>query len=244
MEEEMEEENQGDGEELQYNHWQVKSPEIVEIADENKSTLSNRNGQTNDVYIAVGKDDLHVVQWVLDNAVSSGTQVFLVHVFPPITSINTPVGRLSRSQLSQDQLRVYLNEDQNRRKNLLEKYIRLCNDAKVPVDTMLLESNATAKAILGLIPVVNITNLVMGTKRSPFTRQLMKGQGKGEYVQKNAPDYCKVTIVYNGRRIINGQLRPTDNIPSNLVSSDQRPETTQNSERNFFECICFSGKFD
>ncbi|XP_027122447.1 U-box domain-containing protein 52 isoform X2 [Coffea arabica] len=169
MKTEMEEENQVDREEQQYHHWQVKSPEIVEIPDESKSILSSRNGQTNDVYVAVGKDDLHVVQWVLDNAVSPGTRLFLVHVFPPITYINTPVGRLSRSQLSQDQLRVYLNEDQNRRKYLLEKYIRMCNDAKVPVDTMLLESNATAKAILGLIPVVNITNLVMGTKRSPFT---------------------------------------------------------------------------
>nr|XP_027125363.1 U-box domain-containing protein 52-like isoform X1 [Coffea arabica] len=244
MKTEMEEDNQVDREEQQYHHWQVKSPEIVEIPDESKSILSSRNGQTNDVYVAVGKDDLHVVQWVLDNAVSPGTRLFLVHVFPPITYINTPVGRLSRSQLSQDQLRVYLNEDQNRRKYLLEKYIRMCNDAKVPVDTMLLESNATAKAILGLIPVVNITNLVMGTKRSPFTRQLMKGQGKGEYVQKNAPECCEVTIVYNGRRIINGQLHPPESIPSNLVSGDQRPETTHNSERNFFDCICFSGKFD
>ena len=95
MKTEMEEDNQVDREEQQYHHWQVKSPEIVEIPDESKSILSSRNGQTNDVYVAVGKDDLHVVQWVLDNAVSTGTRVFLVHVFPPITYINTP-GTLKR----------------------------------------------------------------------------------------------------------------------------------------------------
>lgn len=87
---EMEEENQVDVEEIQYHRWQVKSPEIVEIVEESKNILSSRNGQTNDVYVAVGKNDLHVVQWVLENAVSPGTQVFLVHVFPPITYIHTP----------------------------------------------------------------------------------------------------------------------------------------------------------
>lgn len=35
---------------------------------------------------------------------------------------------------------------------------------------MLVESNAPSKAILELIPVTNITNLVIGTKQSPFSR--------------------------------------------------------------------------
>ena len=43
------------------------------------------------------------------------------------------VGRLSRSQLSKEQLKVYINEENNRRRNLLQKYIRLCTDAKVCV---------------------------------------------------------------------------------------------------------------
>jgi len=41
---------------------------------------------------------------------------------------------------------------------------------QVTVDTMLLESNSTAKAILELIPVLNIRHLVMGTKRLPRSR--------------------------------------------------------------------------
>ena len=43
------------------------------------------------------------------------------------------VGRLSRSQLSKEQLKFYINEENNRRRNLLQKYIRLCTDAKVCV---------------------------------------------------------------------------------------------------------------
>lgn len=41
---------------------------------------------------------------------------------------------------------------------------------QISVDTMLVESNASAKAILELIGVANITHLVMGTKQSPFSR--------------------------------------------------------------------------
>lgn len=42
--------------------------------------------------------------------------------------------------------------------------------SQVTVDTLLLESNTTAKAILQLIPVLNITNLVIGTKKPLSTR--------------------------------------------------------------------------
>ncbi|KAF7134590.1 hypothetical protein RHSIM_Rhsim08G0176600 [Rhododendron simsii] len=87
--------------------------------------------------------------------------------FCPLISI---VGRLSRSQLTQEQVRFYVNKENNWRRNILQKYIQLCTDTKVTVDTALLESNSTAKAILDLIPVLNITYLVMGTKRPPASR--------------------------------------------------------------------------
>lgn len=80
------EEDQVSAQERRYFHWQVKSPEIVEIGED-----SSRNGVTNDVYIAVGKNDLDVVKWALDNhQVTPATQLFLVHVFPSITYIPTP----------------------------------------------------------------------------------------------------------------------------------------------------------
>lgn len=44
------------------------------------------------------------------------------------------VGRLSRSQLSKEQAQIYIKEENNRRRNILQKYIRLCTDAKVRVN--------------------------------------------------------------------------------------------------------------
>ncbi|THG23455.1 U-box domain-containing protein 33-like isoform X1 [Camellia sinensis] len=247
--------------------WRVMSPEIVEIGEESQSMVSsssNKDRDMNDVYVAVGRDDLGVVKWAIDHAVSPGARVFLVHVFPPITYIPTPVGRLSRSQLSEEQVRVYINEDNNRRRHLLQKYIRLCNDAKVTVDTMLLESNTTAKAILDLIPVLNITNLVIGTKRPSSSRMcnyscciwnsfhfsnaenrrlMMKGMGKGEYVKKNAPEFCEVSIVYDGKKLVDDsqQQQQVVVLPSALASSRRRrPALTLLSQKNFLQCVCLS----
>ncbi|XP_055832936.1 U-box domain-containing protein 52-like [Solanum dulcamara] len=208
------------------------SREIEEIGEDSKisTTISSKDAEINDVYVAVGKNDLYVVQWALAHAISPGFRVCLVHIFPTINYIPTPVGNLSRSQLSKEQVQVYINEESNRRKSLLEKYIRLCNDAKVPVDTMLVESNSPAKALLDLIPIVNITSLVIGTRPSRSTRLARKGQDIGEYVQKNAPEFCEVKVV--------GEVQNTKQI-----FNRSQPEITRNSDRNFLECICFSLKF-
>ncbi|KAK3227950.1 hypothetical protein Dsin_007812 [Dipteronia sinensis] len=228
---------------VQYCSTRIMSPEIVEIGEDSKSISASRDTVASDVYVAVGKDDLDVLKWALDHAVSPGSRIFLVHVFPPITYINTPVGKLARNQLSHEQLRVYSNEDNNKRRNLLQKYIRLCTDAKVTVETMLLESNVTGKAILDLISVLNITSLVIGTKRPPSSRLFMKKQEKGEFVRKNAPEYCEVTIVHGGKKVMEGE-QVAEEVPSSSPSGPRRQKITLPSQRNFFECVCFSGKFD
>ncbi|XP_022737072.1 uncharacterized protein LOC111289968 isoform X3 [Durio zibethinus] len=120
----------------------------------------------------------------------------------------------------------------------------------VTVDTVLIESNSLFKAILELIPVLNITCLVMGTKHPPssslwnemlmmFFRQRRWKHGIAELIKKNAPDYCAVTIVHDGKKIEDCQQEPELVHPSQ-ESSPQR--TGLNSERNFFQCVCFTGK--
>ncbi|KAK6276646.1 hypothetical protein POUND7_006355 [Theobroma cacao] len=237
----MEEENYVPVDSMQYYTARMMSPEIVEIGEESKSFAGSKDGSGNDVYVAVGRDDLDVLKWALDHAVSPGARVFLVHVFAPITFVRTPVGKLSKNQLNEEQLRVYVNEENNRRKNLLAKYIRLCIDSKVTVDTMLIESNSLSKAILELIPVLNITCLVIGSKHPPSSRQRRRKQRIGELIKKNAPDYCEVTVVHDGKKVQDCQQEP-EQVHSSQESSPQRPGLIP--ERNFFQCVCFTGKFN
>ncbi|KAI3915556.1 hypothetical protein MKW92_040279 [Papaver armeniacum] len=234
-----------------YNIESMTSPEIVEISEESRSFMMSsvsRDGGLN-VYVAVGKDDLHVLKWTLDQSVLPGATVILIHIFPPITSIPTPgkihlherFGMLSKSRVSQEQVKTHMREENSRRRNLLQKYIRLCSDAKVPVDTMLIESDMTAKAILELIPVLNIKTLVMGTKLSASSRfccrRLRKRKlGTSNFVHKNAPDYCEVIIVSDGKKVVEKQ-----EVEPSLLSNDGRHKMNGNN-RNFFKCLCFSGK--
>ncbi|CAN4088068.1 unnamed protein product [Withania somnifera] len=218
--------------------------EIEEIGEDSKSEVVSSNnkdgGLINDVYVAVGKNDMHVLQWALDHAISPGIRVCLVHVFPPITYIPSPAGKLSSSKLSREQVQAYINEESNRRKNLLEKYICLCNDAKVPVDTVLVESKSPAKALLDLITVVNVTSLVIGAKRSLSTIRVMKGHGMGEYVQKNAPAFCQVNVVgEESKKIKKDQVLQL----KGHCNSRNQPEIAKQSNRNLFEWMCFSPKF-
>ncbi|XP_010251075.1 PREDICTED: U-box domain-containing protein 52-like [Nelumbo nucifera] len=218
-----------------------RSPEIVELGEGSEIivTAGSRNEGSRDVYVAVGKNDLDVLKWALDHVVSQGARLYLIHVFPPINYIPTPVGRVAKSQMSQEHVKEYIQVENTRREYLLQKYIRLCRDAKVAVDTMLIESDHTAKAILELIPVLNITNLVMGTKRTPSSRRSRKGLGKSEFVQKNAPEFCEVNIVFGGRKVVRQRIMEMQSSPP---SSRQKPEITRNAERSFFECVCFSAK--
>ncbi|KAM0979475.1 hypothetical protein ACFX13_015610 [Malus domestica] len=204
------------------------SPEIVvnlEIQEEDSMSTSvtestSKDVVLNDVYVAVGKDDTDVLKWTLDNSASlCSTRVFLVHFFPPISHIPTPAGRLTTSQLNEDQVRLYVNEESNKRSNLLQKYVNLCNDAKVTVETMLIETNCTSKLILDLIPVLSITHLVIGIKRHS-RKQLLSG----EFVKINAPDFCEVSIVHEGKKVeVNQQ-----------VNGPTTPENTRHFEEAFF----------
>lgn len=72
---------------------------------------------------------------------------------------------------------------------------------------------------------------------------MWKGQRIGEYIKKNAPKFCEVTIVCEGKKMVKGEMQSEEHFPSSLRGRRGPEITTQNSERKFFECICFSGKF-
>ncbi|KAK7389119.1 hypothetical protein VNO78_23951 [Psophocarpus tetragonolobus] len=214
---------------------QTLSTEIVEIVEDGKSITRNTDRRVDDLYVAVGKDDLNVVKWVLDHAVSPGSRIFLIHVSSPITLIPTPVGKFERCQLTPQQVRLYMNEVNNKRKDLLQKYIQMINEAKVTAETLLLESKDTGKAILDLISILNISNIVIGIKKLPYTRRNNR-LSKGELVKKHAPNSCEVTLVYNSEVFV------SDPYMDGLVSYSLTSQSKSHSKNNFFQCMCFSGK--
>lgn len=217
----------GDEDDLkkEHHHGQPVSSEIEEVPEDEKNKTVGKESGADDTYVAVGKDDMDVVKWALDHAVSPSSRVLFIHVSPPLALIPTPLGNLPRSQLNQQQVTSHENEEINRRNNILQKYLQLSNDAQVSAETLHLESNDTAKAILELIYVLNIKNLVMGIKKPPRSWGKTK-LSRGEIVKHNAPEFCDVALVYEGNEV--------------LKSSQHR----HHSSGRFLSCLCFSGRMN
>lgn len=75
------------------------------------------------------------------------------------------VGTIARNQVSGEQVEIYMEQERNKRRQLLHKFIQSCSLSKVKVDTILIESDFIAKAILDLIPILQISNLVIGVNK-------------------------------------------------------------------------------
>ncbi|KAJ0681996.1 hypothetical protein HanPI659440_Chr16g0642381 [Helianthus annuus] len=82
------------------------------------------------------------------------------------TDVEYTVGRLPISQANPEQKESYVSDERSKRAEYLQKFLSLCSSSKVQVETVLIESDMEAKAILDLIPILNIRKLVMGATKS------------------------------------------------------------------------------
>lgn len=85
-----------------------------------------------------------------------------------------------------------------------------------------------------------------------LSRMMKKSVGKAQQVQKSAPEYCEVTIVYDGKKVVEGdskkvvngkQQQSNENVSSIVESNRGKLKSAQQPPRTFLDCICFSGKF-
>ncbi|XP_031480941.1 U-box domain-containing protein 33-like [Nymphaea colorata] len=180
--------------------WFPACPEIVEepeITIPAAAAAADRD-ESNDVYVAVGtkESSLDVLRWALREAVVPGSCVYLVHVYSPVTFIPTPLGMMSRDLMAPEIVEDFINEEQIKRSTLMQKYLKLCHGSQVQVDTVIVESDMVANAIVDVIDFCIVRKLVMGTTKW----QARKGAGgKAGYVQRHAPPYCKVKIICDGK---------------------------------------------
>lgn len=157
--------------------------------------------------------------------------VKLVHVFPPIRFIPSPLGMLPRSTVSPKMVKKYLAEERDRRTKLLEKYVNACSTAKVKVDVMLIESDTIAKAILDLVPTQNIRNLVIGTTKSSL-RKLRSRKGTGianQILRKATPETsCDIKIICQGKQV---QIDQIIGSPSSRSSNANSLSTQEDQDQ-------------
>ncbi|XP_062160484.1 U-box domain-containing protein 35-like isoform X1 [Alnus glutinosa] len=188
------------------------------------------------VFVAVGntesRSSMDALEWTLRYLVTPCTVLHLIHVFPLIRHIPSPLGMLTRGQVKPEMVESYVSQERDKRRKLLQKFLDTCSASKVNVDLLLVESDHTVKAILDLIPVLSIRKLVLGTTKLSLRKSKSKrGSGIADQILHNAPDDCEVNIIYEGREVIDrmiGWSSPREN------SSKSKSKSKWIAIRNYF----------
>ncbi|KAJ1428634.1 UspA [Sesbania bispinosa] len=175
------------------------------------------------VHVAVdhtGESSMEALLWTLKHAVTPSTTVYLIHVFPEIRLIPTPLGKMVRSHVNPEHVDFYLTQEKSKRKLLLQKFIDLCTDSKVEVEMMLIEGDNIANTIVDLVRNFSIRKLVIGTTKSNLSKSVSRKRNAiADKVLKNAPEICDVKILCDGKEVIDQMIGRTSSCSSDGSSS-------------------------
>lgn len=225
-------------------------PSIKEEVDGSSSlfSLDFHGGGSGEevVYVAVGKtgsSSMDALVWTLNHAViNPSTSVCLIHVFPEIRHIPTPLGRMPLGQVNPEQKESHMIQERSKRREFLQKFLDVCSASKVKVDTILIESGMEAKALLDLIPILNIPKLVLGTTKSNLRKlRSRRGSGIAGQVLQNAPEFCEVKIICEGKEVVVDSMSEPPS-PHESPDSPKAAHPEQNQRNDSFSCKCFKPK--
>ncbi|PIN01060.1 Ubiquitin--protein ligase [Handroanthus impetiginosus] len=220
---------------------------IREEVDRNSFSSFDFQGGGDAVYVAVSRQNeessMDALMWALNHAVTpSSTFVFLVHIFPETKYIPTPLGKLPVGQVNPEQKENYMAQERGKRREFLHKYISVCSASQVKVDTILIESDMEAKAILDLIPILNIRKLVLGTTKSNLRRMRSKrGNGVIDQILQNAPEFCEIKIICDGKEMTELPVESPSPSLSPRAIGGPAPKFAQDQPvpNDSFACGCF-----
>ncbi|XP_059307068.1 uncharacterized protein LOC132058762 isoform X1 [Lycium ferocissimum] len=197
-------------------------------------------------YVVVGnskmiskESSMDALLWTLDHAVD--TIVFLIHIFPQINYIPTPLGMIPVSQVSAEHKENYMAQERGKRRLFLQEFFDASAATKVKVDTILIESDTEAKAILDLIPICNIRKLILGTSKANL-KKLKSRKGSGgttDQILLNAPEFCEVKIICEGKEMV--ELHMFESLDSTSPKPIQSHDIQANNEESF-GCGCFKAR--
>ncbi|BAT87591.1 uncharacterized protein HKW66_Vig0070420 [Vigna angularis] len=231
------------------NNHSGRSTTVTEIEEDNSSdfpfnndslvTINEQDKEEEDtVYVAVGKSpsSIEALSWTLTNFTTPSTILYLIHVFPEIKHLPNPlgVGVIPKEQVSPEQVESYMAQERGKRRELLNKFLQLCSASKVKVETILIESDLIAKAIIDLIPILQIRKLVIGASKSQIRKlRSKKGSGIADQILQNAPESCNVSIVCEGKEV-------NEQIAAAIATDTSMSQKNKHQQNASVSCVCFN----
>ncbi|XP_057467857.1 U-box domain-containing protein 34-like [Actinidia eriantha] len=147
-----------------------------------------------------GNGSRRAVRWAAENLMPSADRVVLIHVIPAITSIPTPSGdSIPIEEMDANMVKMYVQDTKLKFEEVFIPFKKLCKTKKV--ETLVLEGDNPASAILKYITDSGVRSLVMGSCTSNCIMRKIKSSAVPSVVLKHAPEACNIYVVARNRLI-------------------------------------------
>ncbi|KAL9321626.1 hypothetical protein ACSQ67_009679 [Phaseolus vulgaris] len=183
------------------------------IVDADGNIVSQRSSSSSSVValaIKGNKKSKYVVQWALNKFVPEGMIIFkLIHVHANIQGVPTPMGNvIPLSQVRNDVATAFRKEVEWGKNQMMLPFKRLCEQRKVHVDVVVIESDDVAIAVAEEVAKGAITKLVVGTSSSGIFKSKQKGMSMK--ISVSTPRFCTVYAISKGKLSIRQSDMPID----------------------------------
>ncbi|KAL8136515.1 hypothetical protein V2J09_002516 [Rumex salicifolius] len=176
-----------------------------------------------------GNGSRRAVRWAAENLIPQADRFILVHVMPNVTHIPTPAGdRVSIKELDPAIVTKYLKDVKIKCEEIFIQYKRIIKSDIVPVESLVLEDDNPATALLKYISKSHVRCLVLGSQSTNFFWRKIKGPGISSTVLKCSPDFCDIFIVSKHRVITKLAVSLISNA-NNTASGSNTPRISSSS---------------
>ncbi|KAG8380457.1 hypothetical protein BUALT_Bualt06G0017400 [Buddleja alternifolia] len=151
------------------------------------NNLGRKGGRNGLVAVAIDKDkgSQYALKWTIENLLTKGQTVVLIHVVPRSSTMNGVNGGASPNNMQ-------VLERQT--KELFLTFHCFCTRKDIHCLDVVLEDTDIAKGITEYAAHAGIENLVLGASRHSFIRKL-KMADIPTSVSKESPDFCTVYVI-------------------------------------------------
>ncbi|KAG4113257.1 hypothetical protein ERO13_D13G211700v2 [Gossypium hirsutum] len=176
--------------------------------------VRGENPERKDRLVAVGVDkdkySLQALHWAVDNFLTRGQTLRLVHVLQkPINPLQDESNVGGERQVDNQNLDLFL------------PLRSLCARKQIQCETVVLEETDVAKALVGYVNQYGIETLFVGAVSKTGISRLFKGTDTPSSILKLAPDFCNVYVIAK-RKVAAARLasRPVPGRAQSLNSED------------------------
>ncbi|PPD86946.1 hypothetical protein GOBAR_DD16102 [Gossypium barbadense] len=176
--------------------------------------VRGENPERKDRLVAVGVDkdkySLQALHWAVDNFLTRGQTLRLVHVLQkPINPLQDESNVGGERQVDNQNLDLFL------------PLRSLCARKQIQCETVVLEETDVAKALVGYVNQYGIETLFVGAVSKTGISRLFKGTDTPSSILKLAPDFCNVYVIAK-RKVAAARLasRPAPGRAQSLNSED------------------------